>query len=346
MLTKKQVSEIKEHLDKAQNPLFFFDNDQDGLCSYLLLRRYLERGKGVAVKTSPMNKDYLRKVDELNADYVFVLDVPNVKNVFFKGLLERNIPIVWIDHHENNLNEIPDFVNYYNPLYNRSKSNEPVTELCYQISGKKEDIWIAVLGNISDRFIPKYYSEFKKNFSDLSLDSEDAAEIYYSSGIGNVSQILGAFLKDKTSNVVRGLNFLVKVKSPYEILNQNEKNYFMHERFNEINSKYKKFLSKAKEIGKKSGKVLFFEYAGDTSMSADIANGLKYLFKDKLIVVAYLKGARINISVRGDKVKDILLESVKNLENSVAGGHENAAGAQISKEDFEKFKENFLANAS
>ena len=30
MLTKKQVGEIKEHLDKAQNPLFFFDNDLDG----------------------------------------------------------------------------------------------------------------------------------------------------------------------------------------------------------------------------------------------------------------------------------------------------------------------------
>lgn len=32
MLTEKQISEIREHLEKAQNPLFFFDND-DGLCS-------------------------------------------------------------------------------------------------------------------------------------------------------------------------------------------------------------------------------------------------------------------------------------------------------------------------
>ena len=49
MLTNKQIEEIKEHLEKAQNPLFFYDNDADGLCSFLLLRRYLGRGKGVGV---------------------------------------------------------------------------------------------------------------------------------------------------------------------------------------------------------------------------------------------------------------------------------------------------------
>ena len=45
MLTKKQVEDIKEHLEKAQNPIFFFDNDPDGLCSFLLMQRYLGRGK-------------------------------------------------------------------------------------------------------------------------------------------------------------------------------------------------------------------------------------------------------------------------------------------------------------
>ena len=31
MLTEKQLKEIREHLEKAQNPVFFFDNDADGL---------------------------------------------------------------------------------------------------------------------------------------------------------------------------------------------------------------------------------------------------------------------------------------------------------------------------
>ena len=61
MLTEKQVKEIKEHLDKAQNPLFLFDNDQDGLCSFLILQKYIKRGKGYPIKVSPeLTKDYFR----------------------------------------------------------------------------------------------------------------------------------------------------------------------------------------------------------------------------------------------------------------------------------------------
>ena len=51
-LTKKQISEIREHLESAQNPFFLFDNDQDGLCSFLLLQKFLRRGKGFPVKNA------------------------------------------------------------------------------------------------------------------------------------------------------------------------------------------------------------------------------------------------------------------------------------------------------
>src|SRR3989344_7548257 len=100
MLTEKQISEIKEHLERAQNPLFFFDNDQDGLCSFLLLQRYLGRGKGVPIKSFPgMTADYFRKVQELGADYIFILDKPIVLDEFFEEAQKVNMPVVWIDHH-------------------------------------------------------------------------------------------------------------------------------------------------------------------------------------------------------------------------------------------------------
>jgi len=122
MLTEKQVLEIKEHLQNAQNPVFFFDNDQDALCSFLLLQRYIGRGKGVPIKTFPaLEVDYFRKINELNADYIFILDKPAVSREFFEEVKQINIPVVWIDHHEINKEEIPNFVNYYNPLYNDSK---------------------------------------------------------------------------------------------------------------------------------------------------------------------------------------------------------------------------------
>ena len=123
MLNNKQLEEIREHLNNAQNPVFFFDNDQDGLCSFLLLQKYLGRGKGFPIKTSPaLTKDYLRKVEEFNSDYIFILDKPEVSEDFVEEIEKKNIPIVWIDHHEISKEKIPKYVNYYNPLFSKDKS--------------------------------------------------------------------------------------------------------------------------------------------------------------------------------------------------------------------------------
>ena len=79
MLTEKQIKEIKEHLEKAQNPIFFYDNDPDGLCSFLLLQRYIERGRGVAIRSFPeLDANYFRKVEELNAYYIFIFPAINI----------------------------------------------------------------------------------------------------------------------------------------------------------------------------------------------------------------------------------------------------------------------------
>ena len=127
MLTKKEISEIREHLLRAQSPLFYFDNDQDGLCSYLLLRRFYNKGNGVPVKTSPLSMDYFRRIEEFYPDYIFILDKPIVSKSFFEEAEKRNIPVVWIDHHKIDFSAIPEFVNYYNTVRPHSSlGNRPI----------------------------------------------------------------------------------------------------------------------------------------------------------------------------------------------------------------------------
>jgi single-stranded DNA-specific DHH superfamily exonuclease len=339
MLTERQVGEIKEHLGLAQNPVFFFDNDADGLCSFLLLQRYLGRGKGVPIKSFPeLTKEYFRKVRELGADYIFVLDKPLISEDFFNEVKKTNIPLVWIDHHETEEAKIPSFVNYYNPFYNKKKSNEPVTALCYQITNRKEDLWIAVSGCISDKFVPDFYPDFIKQYPNLSVNSDNAFEIYYRSEIGKISRIFGCSLMDKTTNVINMLWLLMRAKNPYEVLNEDGKNFFMHKRFQEIKNKTDRYIQEASSQITNS-KLLFFKYGGTMSLSADISNELSYLFPDKLIVIAYLSGIKINISARGKKIKKILLESISDLNGATGGGHEDAVGATIKIEDLEKFKQ-------
>ncbi|MAG10747.1 hypothetical protein CMI44_00335 [Candidatus Pacearchaeota archaeon] len=338
MLTEKQVKEIREHLERAQNPIFFFDNDQDGLCSFLLLQRYIGRGKGVPIRSFPeLAVSYFRRVRELGADYIFILDKPVVSDDFLKEVEQVNLPVVWIDHH-NAQTRIPGFVNYYNPLLNDEMTNEPVTALCYQVANKRSDLWIAVIGCISENYLPEFYSDFKKEYPDLIIKSENPLDIYYCSQIGKIIQIFGAGLKDKTTNVIDMLKFLMKAKSPYDVLEESSKNYSMHKRFKEIDSKYRKLLEKAKRFSK--GEILFFKYGGDLSISSDLSNGLRQKFPDKVIVVGYDSGVKVNISIRGKKIRGAALKVIDELEVT-GGGHEDAVGLSIKTEDWDKFKEKF-----
>jgi len=335
MLNEKQIAEIREHLNKAHNPVFFFDNDVDGLCSFLILQRYCEKGRGVAIKSFPeLSSEYFRKVHELNADYIFVLDKPMISKEFFEEAEKFNIPIVWIDHHDLDV-KIPNFVNYYNPSLNKTKSG-PTTYLCYQASEKKDDLWIAVVGSISDRFMPNFYSEFREKYPELSIDSEDAFEVRYKSQIGKIVKILSFALKDRTTNVVNMMRFLMKVRTPYEVLEESKANYTMHQRFNQIDSKYQLLIEKAERV-KSSEKLLLFQYSGDLSISSDLANELCYRFPEKIIIVAFVSGIKANISARGKNVRKIVLKAIEGFQDSTGGGHEEAVGAKIRAEDLEEF---------
>ena len=336
MLTNKQISEIKEHLEKAQNPLFFFDNDADGLCSFLLLARAYNKGKGVPIKSFPeLNESYVRKLYELNPDYIFILDKPLVSKQFIKEALNMNITIVWIDHHQiDHINA--EGVYYYNPAKNQKKSFEPVTYLAWKATEKKKDMWLAVSGCIGDNFLPEFYEEFRKQNPDLCKKVKTAFEVVYETGIGKIARIMNFALKDRTSNVIKMIKYLLKLENPREILVESPKNRLLF-RFNQINRRYQKLIEKAKKFSRK--KILYFQYGGSLSLSGEIANELSYRFPNKLIVVAYIKGAKANISIRGKNAKKITLNALKNLENATGGGHEEATGAKISVEDLPKFKE-------
>jgi single-stranded DNA-specific DHH superfamily exonuclease len=143
-------------------------------------------------------------------------------------------------------------------------------------------------------------------------------------------------LKDRTSNVVRMLKFLMNVKSPQEILKDEPRNHMLF-RYGQVNKKYQRLIEKARKFTR--GKIVYFQYGGDLSLSGDIANELAYRFPGKIVVVAYIKGTKANISLRGSNVKEITKKAIEGFQDATGGGHENATGAKLNVEDLPKFKE-------
>ena len=339
MLSEAEIKSIRNHLENAQNPLFFFDNDDDGLCSFLLLRRFIDRGKGIAIKSFPdLNVGYARKIHELKPDYIFILDKPIVSDGFLKEAQELGLPVVWIDHHDvpfPNLDENGN-VYYFNSMRSEKPSSEPVTYWCYKVVNRKEDLWIALAGCIGDGYLPEFSEEAEKKYPELWRKVSSAFEGVYSTNLGKIARILSFSLKDRTSNVVNMIKFMFKA-NPSDVLQESKKN-FMLERFNQIDSKYEKLVDKAKLTAGK-GKLVYFQYGGDLSISAEIANELSYLFSDKIVVVAYLSGTKANLSLRGKGIKEITLKALEGIEGARGGGHKDATGAQMNVEDLPRFKD-------
>jgi single-stranded DNA-specific DHH superfamily exonuclease len=339
MLTNKEIGEIREHLDNAKNPVFFFDNDPDGLCSFLLLQRFIGKGRGVAIKSFPgLDKNYYKKVEEFNADYIFVLDKPIIDEDFIKIAEQNNIPLVHIDHHNVPKTSIKY---YYNTFYS-SGLIEPTSYLCYKVVNKKEEQWLCAIGCITDSFLPDFIDDFKKSNPDLiDYKYKDALDILYNTKLGKIAQVISFAMKDKTSNVVSMMKFLMKAQSATDIIEESPKTKTFIDRFNHVNERYQKLIKKAEESVR--GDILFFTYSGDLSISQYTANEISHRHPGKVVVVAYLSSGKANVSLRWDKdIRTATVNAIKNIDGATGGGHEHSAGAKIPGDQLENFKVNLI----
>jgi single-stranded DNA-specific DHH superfamily exonuclease len=304
------------------------------------LRRFINRGKGVAIKSFPdLNVAYVRKLHELKPDVVFILDKPIVSEGFINAAREMGLPIVWIDHHP--LQQISEGIYYFNPLQNEPKTMEPVAYWCYKAVETEKDLWIAMLGCLADWFLPEFTEKFQKKYSDIFSGFKNVEEAMYKTEFGKLLKLLNFALKDKTSNVVKLLRDLYHVDSPYDLLRENSKFEKTVKHADSVTKKYNALIEKAKEIAENAkDRLLFFRYGGTLSLSGDLSNEIYYNYPDRIVVVAYVTGEKVNISLRGKiDVRIVVKKALEGIEGT-GGGHEHACGSTISLKDLPKYIEN------
>lgn len=337
MLTQKQVEEIKFYINKSENPLIFYDDDPDGLCSYLLLNKFYQKGKGIIVKGKPvLDIEYLRKVKEYSPDLVVVLDKPMISQEFIDSV---NVPIVWIDHHPVVQRK---GVHYYNPKINHPDSYAPTTTLVYQITN--QDLWIAAIGSLADWHIPKFIKEFQKLYPDLISEIKSPEQVIFETKFGELIRIFSFLLKGKTSDVSKSINIIKKINNPREIIYQESpKGKFLYKRAEKISKLYNELLEKAVKYSKDEEKILLFIYpSSKISFTSELSNELLYKYPDRIIIIGREKDDEIKLSLRSSKTElpPIIEKSLENVKG-YGGGHKFACGANISKGDFKTFIENF-----
>jgi len=336
-LSSEQIKQLREHLDNCKKPLFLFDDDQDGLCSFLQLYRYKKEGKGIIVKTTPkIGTVFVPKVKEFQPDKVFILDLAVVEQEF---LDEMKVPVIWIDHHGpfERTN-----VKYFNPRISKWEDNHPVSYMCHQIV--EQDLWIATLGCIADWFIPPFLDDFREKFPDLiGKEQKTPGDILYNSKLGHLVRIFSFILKGKTNDVMKSIKVMTRIGSPYEILNQEtSQGKFIYKRYQEINKMYEPLLKDVLSTAEKTeGRLVIFKYNDDrTSFTSDLSNEAIYRHPDKIILIAREKNEEMKCSLRSSKIilPPLVEKCLIGLEG-YGGGHEMACGLNVKTRDFDEFVE-------
>ena len=338
MLLKKQIEEFRKYLKKSENPLFLFDDDPDGTSSYLLLKKYINKGKGVMIKAKPVvGEEYLRKVEENSPDLVVILDMPIVDQEFIDKV---NVPILWLDHHQPLKRK---GVHYYNPRINPPKDNNPTTYYAYKIA-EDQNTWIASMGCFADWYYPDFIDKIYALYPGLipKNNTNKPEEILFGSRLGELIRTVSFLLKGSITEVNRSISILSKIESPFEILDQTTpRGKYLYKKVSNFRNEYKSVLDEALRVKEKDGILLINHPKTQHSFVSELSTELSYRTRKTLIVTREDKG-RMKMSVRSTNIKlpKLLDEALLGLDG-YGGGHELACGANVSLEDFPEFLERF-----
>ncbi len=345
MLSDEELKQIKEELDNCKNPVFLYDNDADGLCSFLLLYKYKGEGKGYRHQKNVTDEIEAENIKRMQPDKIFILDVPaNKITQDFIDLLK--VPVVHIEHHivVNKLKNIKTF----NPTIKNEKDDPATSVICHNVV--KDNLWLAAVGCVGDWRLGKETDEFAKQNPDLlNPEIKDPGKALFDTKLGKLAQIINFSLKGKSSDVKKNIFLLQKIKYPHDILGQNtEEGRKLYNHYLIINKEYKSLYDRAVKHAEKDKILLFVYEEGAISLSSELSNELVYRFPKKIVIVARKKkgvvDAELRVSVRSvtSEIRTKLIKALEGVDGT-GGGHAMACGATIKEKDFDKFLEQFKA---
>lgn len=333
MITEQEIQEIHQLILNAETPLFLFDDDQDGICAFLVLWRLTKKGKGMPIK-GQLNESLIEKIKHENADLILILDKAVIEEDFVHAI---QTPIIHIDHHHPLTIKAPHY-HYYNPRKENDADNRPTSYWAYQIT--KKDLWIAMIGIIGDWYIPQDLIEmFQKEYPGLIPEAKHPGQIMFDTDFGILIRNFIFSLKGKSQDSKQCVKVLTRIESPWEIMKQETaRGKFIWKHYAQMQKKYEKTLEEAAKVKTKS-KVLLYTYpSSQDSFTSLISNEIIYRNPDKVVIIGRIKDDKVVMSLRSTKIKlpDIIKKSLEGL-TGYGGGHDLACGANVLNEEFGTF---------
>lgn len=326
------VSDIRKLILNSNSPFFIFDNDPDGLCSFLVLYKKFRKGSFRCSTSSPHDMEFYEKIiSEKDPDLIIFLDRPFLSQNFVDNC---EVPIIWIDHHPP--------LNIKKILYLNSRHfgmTNPTSYLAYKIAGQEK--FISALGCVADWHIPDFFEEVRREHYNLIGSAKKPGEILFKTNFGLIVRMLSFNLVGDEKEIEKSIEILTNSENIHEILNCKNQFDFLCRKFKKVNSKYRSLLEEAQqEIS--DDILILFTYSSGISLTGELSDELMFKNPEKVVIVARKHKENYKMSLRSMKfnLHKPLNESLKGLRG-LGGGHEHACGANIYYRDFEKFVNSF-----
>ena len=340
MIPKEQLDEIKKELVECQNPFFFFHDDPDGLCSFLLLRKFKGEGEGRMVKPRPIiDESFIRFVPD-DCDKIFIVDIAIVTPEFIENVKKK---IVWIDHHAP---REAKGCKYFNPRIQNPDEYTPASAVCYEaVKSDDQDLLLGMLGSVGDLGDEQpFYKDFFERFRELVDGYRDKWDLVFRTKLGQLTKVLEFNLKGTTREMNRAIDIFTRAKDFTKFLNpETADEKFVHDKYLKVKEEYDPNLIEALKKEKDSGEVFVFIYEEKNfALGSDLAQEIPYRMPNKKMdIICRRKMDHHICSLRTGQGVDLVKFLKKALKevNGLGGGHPFAAGCEIKSSDFERFVE-------
>ena len=336
MIPTAQIKKLREALETSTRPLIFFDDDPDGLCSFLQFYKLNPESYGVIYKRAgPLDETFLNKVEEVQPDAIFILDIAQVSQDF----LNKVSNVFWLDHHAP---QTLKKVTYLNPMVkSKGEDNSPTSLWAHKITNVSN--WLACVGTVGDWHLPTkdMRKDLEEEYPDLlPKNIKRPEDALFGSDLGRLARMFSFILKGHNKLAMTCAKVLTRIKSPYEILDQSSsQGKYIHKQFTKVNAMYEELKNSIKIT---DDPLILYNYEHNkTSLTSDLSNEILYENPSKFIIISRFRNGDHKCSLRSTKyeVLPILKKALEGL-SGYGGGHLHACGANVPERDWKQFLEN------
>ena len=333
-LLAQELVLFHERITHASRPLVFYDDDADGLTSYLLIHKKNPDAIGIRCGRGPeVDGEFARKIHENQPDLVVIVDKPRVSDAFFSAY---TTPTLWLDHHDPSAYQRRGHVTYLNPRIHDDADDRPTSFWVWKSLGGP--VWLAAVGTTAD-WHDSMLEELRAHHPELLAGARGVQGALYRSPLGELVRMFNFSLKGSSKHVQGCVNTLKKIDSPKELLTASTpRGRFIHKHVKPILAEYEEQLRIAQQTRAQQGVYVHVFGPYKNSLVAEVANELLISRKTPIIIVGRRIGGEVKFSMRSHArdLPPIVEKALQGVEG-YGGGHREACGGSIVERDWDRF---------